>query len=337
MSNIASNSLKVSIVIKALNEEKKIATAIQSSLDAVASIEGEVILADSCSTDHTIEIASQFDIKIVQLAKPEERCCGIGPQLGYQVSQGEYVYILDGDMEFLPGFIEQAVSYLDQHPGVGGVGGIIKEMNTQSLEYIARMERASGHMQAGIVDRLDMGGLYRRSAIEQVDYFSNKNLHSYEEYDLGIRLRTAGWQLHRLNMQSVMHYGHDADPYALLMRRWKSGYICGLGEVLRAALFQPHLSLLIKEVKELKLYLITLAWLLIVVYLLLISVFNFAYLWILLSVFTSPILIMALKKRSIHKAIFSITSWTFNALGLVRGFSKMQMSPIETIRINVIK
>ena len=43
------------------------------------------------------------------------------------------------------------------------------------------------------------GGLYRRSAIEQTGYLSDRNLHGYEEFDLGIRLRDAGWQLHRLD------------------------------------------------------------------------------------------------------------------------------------------
>ena len=329
--------MKVSVVIKALNEEKKIAKAIQSSLDAVASVGGEVILADSCSTDKTIEIASQFDIKIVQLAKPEERCCGIGPQLGYQVSQGEFVYILDGDMEFLPGFMQQAVSYLESHPEVGGVGGVIQEMNTESLEYISRMERASGHMQAGVVDRLDMGGLYRRTSIQQAGYFSNRNLHSYEEYDLGMRLRSAGWQLHRLDIHSVKHYGHDADPYLLLLKRWKSGYICGLGEVVKAALFKPHFAILIKEVRELKLYLLTLAWLILTTILLMLSIYNLLFLPVMLGVFVAPMLLMALKKRSLKKALFSVISWSFNALGLIRGLTGAQTSPTDLIKIKVIK
>lgn len=337
MSNAVQPHLKVSVVIKALNEEKKIATAIQSSLRAVASVGGEVILADSFSSDRTIEIASQFDIRIVQLANSEERCCGIGPQLGYQVSKGKYVYILDGDMEFLPGFIEQAVQYLEDHPQVGGVGGIIQEMNTDSLEYIARMERASGHMQAGNVDRLDMGGLYRREAVVQAGYFSNKNLHSYEEYDLGMRLRSIGWGLHRLDVKSVKHYGHDADPYDLLLKRWRTGYICGLGEVLKAALFQPHFVILMREVKELRLYLLTLAWLLVNTTLLILSFFKPTNLLLFLIVFASPILLMAIKKRSLQKAFFSVTSWSFNALGLIRGLINPQVSPFQPIQIKVIK
>ncbi|HMA09708.1 MAG TPA: glycosyltransferase, partial [Ramlibacter sp.] len=95
----------VSVIIKAFNEEKNICAAIESSLAAVAEIGGEVILADSHSTDHTVELASGYPIRVVQLLHPRERCCGVGPQLGYQHARGEYLYILDGDMKMLPGFL----------------------------------------------------------------------------------------------------------------------------------------------------------------------------------------------------------------------------------------
>ena len=65
--------MKVSVIIKALNEEQRIAAAIQSALDAVAELGGEVILADSVSSDNTIAIASEFPITIVQLKNPQEK------------------------------------------------------------------------------------------------------------------------------------------------------------------------------------------------------------------------------------------------------------------------
>ena len=46
--------LLVSVIIKALNEEKHIARAIESALRAVSTVGGEVILADSASTDRTV-------------------------------------------------------------------------------------------------------------------------------------------------------------------------------------------------------------------------------------------------------------------------------------------
>src|SRR6476659_2248742 len=80
----ARGTVTVSIIIKALNEERHIEAAVRSALAAIGALDGEVILADSGSSDRTIEIARQYPIAIVQLAHPAERRCGIGPQLGYQ-------------------------------------------------------------------------------------------------------------------------------------------------------------------------------------------------------------------------------------------------------------
>jgi glycosyltransferase involved in cell wall biosynthesis len=329
-------SCKVSIVIKALNEEKRIVDAVESALAAVQVFGGEVILADSCSTDRTVELASAYPIRIVQLADANERCCGIGPQLGYQYARGEFVYILDGDMKMLPGFLAQALEFMQAHPDVGGVGGQVVEMNTTSLEYLARVERGMSHMQAGEVDRLDMGGLYRRSAVEQVGYFSDRNLHSYEEFDLAVRLRANGWRLWRVAVDAVQHHGHDAPPYQLLMRRWRSGYICGLGEVLRAAWGQSHFMLVLTGVRELRLYGVVLLW-----WLVLLSIWVLPAQWprglaLFLLVAVAPFLLMTLRKRSATKAVFSVVSWCFNAAGLLRGLLRPRHSardPIASVQV----
>ena len=107
---------KVSIVIKTLNEESNIRRAIESSLAAIVDCDGEVIIADSVSTDQTIEIAKQFPILIVQLENAAERSCGIGPQLGFQHCSGDYVYILDGDMELDPAFLGVAIAAMEADP-----------------------------------------------------------------------------------------------------------------------------------------------------------------------------------------------------------------------------
>lgn len=330
---------RVSIIIKALNEEKRIATAVQSALRAVQKVGGEVILADSCSTDQTVEIAARYPICIVQLANPAERCCGIGPQLGYQHSSGEFVYILDGDMEMLDGFLEPALAFMASNPDVVGVGGQVLEQNTESLEYRARMERASSHMQAGAVDRLDMGGLYRRSAIEKAGYFSNRNLHSYEEVDLAVRLRAVGGRLWRLPIPSVNHHGHDAPPYKLLMRRWQSLYICGLGELLRAAIGKPHLYLILRDVKELRIYAVVVFWWLFMSGVVFWPILISEKIIIFTTLLSLPFAIMVFRKRSIEKALFSVVSWCFNSIGFIRGFfrtSKSSMALIDSRKIKNI-
>lgn len=326
----ATRPCRVSVVIKALNEEDNIAAAIESAIVALREVGGEVILADSCSSDGTVREASRYPVRIVQLARQGDRSCGAGPQLGYQHSQGEYVYIMDGDMKMVPGFLEQALTFLAQHPEIAGVGGRVVELNLESLEYRERSERerrVEAHRAPGQVDRLDGGGLYRRRAIEEAGYFSDRNLHSYEEFDLAVRLRALGWKLWRLPADAVTHHGHDAPPYQLLRRRWKSRYACGLGELVRGALGQPQMKLVVRGLRELRLYLAVLAWwaLLLTVPFWPMAAGHRAL--ALLALAVAPFAAMAWRKRSAGRALYSVVSWCVQAAGLVRGFFTPRQPP----------
>ena len=81
--------MKLTIGVKALNEEQRIAEALTSALRAAEPFGGEVVLADSGSTDRTLEIASTLPVRIVQLADPSERSCGAGAQLAFQQADGD--------------------------------------------------------------------------------------------------------------------------------------------------------------------------------------------------------------------------------------------------------
>lgn len=321
----------VSVIIKAFNEEKNICVAIESALAAVAEVGGEVILADSNSTDRTVELASRYPIRIVQLVHAHERCCGVGPQLGYQHSRGDYVYIMDGDMQMVRGFLPQALIFLAQHPEAAGVGGRLVELNEESLEYRERAARNAAHLAPGEVDRLDGGGLYRRRAIEEAGYVSDRNLHAYEEFDLAVRLRALGWKLWRIPLDAVTHYGHDAPPYRLLMRRWRARYVFGSGELVRAALGRPSLRLVLRGLRELRIYAGVLVW-----WTVLASVPFWALplpmragAFGLLAV--APLALMAWRKHSVARASYSVASWCFNAAGLVLGLLSPRRPPREPI------
>ena len=332
-----STAVNVSIVIKALNEERRIETAVESALTAVNLVGGEVILADSCSTDKTVALASVYPIRIVQLRHAVERCCGIGPQLGYQHANGNFIYILDGDMEMLPGFLPAALLFLEKNPGVAGVGGQVVEMNITGLEYIARMERSANHMGQGEVDRLDMGGLYRSSAVEEAGYFSDRNLHSYEELDLGVRLRHKGWKLWRLDIAAVRHHGHDVTPYVLLIKRWRSLYICGLGEMVRAAWISGRLRMVLDCAHEVKLYAGILFFMAALCLTLLLPISPFLKVFFFTAPFVLVYLAMAWRKKSFAKALYSLVAWSFNTAGLLRGLLRRRRHPREHVASLLLK
>jgi glycosyltransferase involved in cell wall biosynthesis len=328
---------RVSVVIKALNEEEKICAAIESALRAVDEVGGEVVLADSCSSDRTVELASGYPIRIVQLANPDERSCGIGPQLGFQHSQGEYVYLMDGDMEMLPGILPHALNFLAQHPEVAGVSGRVVELNKESLEYRERDLRAPAHLSPGQVDRLDGGGLYRRLAIQESGYLSDRNLHSYEEFDLAVRLRALGWNLYRLPIDAVTHEGHHTPPYRLMLRRWRTRYACGMGELVRAAAGRPQMRLVLRNLRELRIYSAVVAWWCLLLGVALWPAPAVPRMAVFALLALLPLLVMIWRKRSLARGLYSVVSWCFNAAGLVRGLLHRRLPPGDPIDSRVLR
>ena len=167
----------VSIIIKALNEERHIAGVIESALAALDGVDGEVILADAASTDRSVEIARRYPVKIVQLNNVADRSCGAGAQLGFQYSNARYLWLIDADMRLHNGFLPAAIKFLEEHPDVAGVGGILFERETSSLEFEQRSKRVDPDSRPGDVTRLNGTGVYRRAAIESVGYVTDRNLH----------------------------------------------------------------------------------------------------------------------------------------------------------------
>lgn len=118
-------------------------------------------------------------------------------------------------------------------------------MNAENLQFRGRKERGAEGC-PGSCRWLDMGGLYRREALDSVGYLSNRNFHSCEEQELGLRLSARGWRMRRLSWPGVRHHGHTEDTFSLQRRRLRSGYLYGPGEMLRASLGKPWLREVVK-------------------------------------------------------------------------------------------
>lgn len=241
----------VSILIKALNEERRIGRCIESALAEAASVQAEVIVVDSLSTDRTVAIAQQYPVRVVQFERREHIGCGAAVQLGYQHARGEFVYVLDADMELQPGFLVEALTRLQAEPSLAGVGGKLVDVQVLT-SYDERRQLAANRIVADAdVPELGGGGLYRRSAVEQTGYLGHRWLAAFEEAELGARLRSGGWRLLRLARPAVNHEGHSESNGAMLRRLWRNGRAKAYGAVLRSAWGRPWLGLLAHKQRHL--------------------------------------------------------------------------------------
>ncbi len=317
----------VSIIIKSYNEEHNIVRAIESAIKAVSTIQGEVILADGASTDKTLELAKAYPIKIVSLINPSERCCGIGPELGFRVASGDFIFLMDADMELDEKFLPKALEVLELTPDVAGVGGHISESYAQNLEFVARIQRQIAELSPTPVTALVLngGGLYRREALCEVGHMSDRNLHAFEEYDLGARLRQKGWKLLRMPDHAANHYGHKLSTAALMWLRVRSGSFASYGKLMRASYEKHYIFRLLRELRAIQLSLFIIAfW----TFELLLSFFAPALALASSTVaVASFVVLMAVKRRSLALGAFTVLTWHLGAAGLIGGLFKPRTPP----------
>jgi glycosyltransferase involved in cell wall biosynthesis len=229
----------ITVSIKTLNEAQGIEKTIDSVRKQLQPYPHQIIVADSLSTDNTRELAIAKGAMVVCLDNAADRCCGIGHQLGWLYSEGDYLLLLDGDMELEPGFLDTAVGFLETHPEYAGVAGSVEMDDASNYEFKSRKQRLHLIYPQGDTDHLGGGGLYRREAIEKIGYLTNLNLHGYEEAELGIRLQAAGYKLHRLEAPYFSHASYTMPTFKMLAYRWKNGFLWAPGELLRNCWGKP--------------------------------------------------------------------------------------------------
>jgi glycosyltransferase involved in cell wall biosynthesis len=326
----------VSIIIKAFNEERHVAGAIESAVSALAEIDGEVILADGASTDRTIEIAQRYPIKIVRLSDPTDRSCGAGAQLGFQYSRGEFLFLMDGDMRLHSDFLAAGIRCLHDHPAMGGVGGGLIYRDAGGLEYDQRVRRFDPDRGPGAVTRLGGCGLYRRAAVDAVRYSTDRNLHGGEELELAARLRASGWTLAKIERVAVEHYCGADNPYALLLRRMKTRNACGPGEIIRASLGQPHFGLVVRDDRNSRFcLLVALWWAAIAAAAVVLRGFDAAV--AIAALFAFPFAVMSWRWRSLRHGLYSVMAWNTQALCFLPGFLRPRKPPAAWMASTVVK
>lgn len=322
---------RVSVLIKALNEAERIAACLEAAVREAESVGGEVILVDSRSRDATVEIARRYPVRIVQFDRDADRGCGAAVQLGYQHARGAYVYVLDADMVLVSGFLRTALAQLEASPDLAGVGGKLLDTSVSTAYDSHRVLNAARLTKLCFVRELGGGGLYRRRAIETVGHLAHRWLPAFEEAELGLRLRAAGWKLVRLPDVAVQHTGHAETTWGMFRRLWRNGRAQATGMFLRTAWGTNWWWLAVRKQWHVfftpGLHLGTLA---------VAAAFDAGALparWAMLdaTAWLAVWLALGVRKRSLRLAGFSLIAWHYFTLAALVGVLRPLGSPREPI------
>ncbi|MEO7445652.1 MAG: glycosyltransferase [Ferruginibacter sp.] len=119
---IAENKIKLTVCIATYNQEKYIATCLQSIVSQQTGFDFEMIIGDDASRDGTRNIINEFAAQYPERIRCvfHEKNIGATQNLQeiHKLATGEYVAHCDGDDSFLPGKLQLQADYLDANPDV---------------------------------------------------------------------------------------------------------------------------------------------------------------------------------------------------------------------------
>ena len=286
----------------------------------------EIILVDSASTDDTVDVASEFPIRVIRLSKRQRLTAAAGRHAGLSQTSGDIVLFLDGDMELRRNWIDAAMKTFVAEPNIAVVSGLVVDqpLNARRSQSLESLEELS---ESRYSDVPHGGGAaaYRRSVLDEVGSF-NPYLFSDEEPELCLRIRHAGYRIVRLEQPIADHYSDPAGSISTLFGRRSRNLYLGPGQALRIHFGS---SMLLPYARERGFGLLPGAGIAAGIVSLVMSTAarqpRWSVLW--LSGVATLFIIDSTRKRSLHRALFSMVQRMLFAEGTVKGFMACPADP----------
>jgi GT2 family glycosyltransferase len=223
----AASAPDLSIVIVAYNGAALLHNTLRSVLDLTRDITYELIVVDNASPQRDIEQLVQAFPTVRFVFLEHNRGYAAANNVGIKASSGRYVALLNPDTVLHDDLFTMVVRWLDDHPNVGAVGPqlIQSDGEPQPYSYGAApspwymLRRVWGHIRGGYLHRWHgdvpqdvdwVAGtclVARRTAIAQIGGLDERFFLYWEDVDLGMRLRQAGWWVVFLPTARITHVG----------------------------------------------------------------------------------------------------------------------------------
>ncbi len=194
--------LPISVVVIGRNEGERLRVCLESLHEQF------IVYVDSGSSDNSVELARSRGAVVVELnmARPfsAARARNEGFSRAIQKNpSAAFVQFVDGDCKVVVGWIETAAKFMEKHPTIAAVAGSLREMAPDRSIY-NRLCNLEWDTPVGEVDAFGGVAMYRACAFEQVGRF-DESVVAGEEPELCLRLRHAGWKIHRLDSEMAFH------------------------------------------------------------------------------------------------------------------------------------
>ena len=213
---------RATVVIPTWNGRDLLAAAL-ASLREQRFRDFDVVVVDNGSTDGTPEWvrADHPEAELVVLAENRGFAGAVNAGIGH--ARGEFVALLNNDMELDPGWLAELVAALDADPAAGSAAsklrmlrepGVLDGAGDVVTWYGATWRRGHGEPDRGQYDEPGVvaspcagAALYRRRALEEVGSFDERFFAYLEDADWGLRAQLAGWTCRWVPTAVAYHVG----------------------------------------------------------------------------------------------------------------------------------
>ena len=243
---------------------------------------------------------------------------GAARNAGFAACGGSWVLFVDADVEVERAWVERACAVAGVDHAVAGMWGRIEEWfveGNRERPGVRDLYRV-GERDAAAEYTATLS-FYRRDALARVGGYDAR-LSSEEDFELGLRLRNAGFPLRTLAPLAARHWSAPRPSFAEIGRRWSTGLCYGPGQALRLYAGRPGFAALARRNAH---YFATLAlWLAGPVAFIAGGAPGLGA-WAVLPL--ALLVVLAARKKSARLALHSLLTWTVMAagtlVGLVRG------------------
>lgn len=194
----------VGVVAIGRNEGERLKRCLRSAIACT----DRVVYVDSGSSDDSVEYARSIGVEVVDLdtsipfTAARARNEGI-ERLTQRWDGLRYVQVLDGDCELRDGWVQAAYTFLESHPDAAVVCGRRRERHPDETIYnlICDLE-----WDTPIGKARSCGGdaLFRLKVLHEVHGY-NPGVIAGEEPELCVRIRQAGYTVHRIDHEMTWH------------------------------------------------------------------------------------------------------------------------------------
>jgi glycosyltransferase involved in cell wall biosynthesis len=202
-----------------------------------------IVYVDSGSTDNSVSNAANLGADVVKLDTHIPFTAARARNAGFKrllklMPEVKYVQFIDGDCELTAGWCDAAVSFLEASHDVAAVCGVLREREPDRSVYnwlceqewngpVGEIPACAGNVMHRAASLISVGG-YREDVI------------AGEEDELCFRLRTANWQVWRLDREMAIHDAAMTRFSQWWRRSMRAGYAFAQGAALHGSSPERH-------------------------------------------------------------------------------------------------